>query len=215
MQNFIGTEWENMTEDEIFLLNQRLVVATIKRQFPNRSAFCVAHMIEYDDLVQMGNIGLLNAIRTYKNNGESQFNSYAINHIGWEIITQSKSESLRNKNTQTFELVDMISADKEQNTEGDNESSTTVLDTIQAKEETSEIGEENILQHQVIEFLKNDKDINDELFEIIVSRINGEPMEVMAKKLGIHRNSLGERLQTKKALRVKKRLKHFIQNGEI
>ena len=54
MQNFTGTEYENMTEDEIFLLNEKLVKATIRKKFPNYKAYCQVHMIELDDLIQQG-----------------------------------------------------------------------------------------------------------------------------------------------------------------
>ncbi|MFJ7982372.1 sigma-70 family RNA polymerase sigma factor [Lysinibacillus xylanilyticus] len=211
MQNFNGTEWEGLTEEEIFLSNQKLVRSTIKKQFPNSRAFCDAHCIEFDDLIQMGNIGLLYAIRDYKNNGKSSFRTFAINNISWAITTQSKSESLRNINTQTFELANVVSADmKVENGEGEEVS---IVDTISSSDNTSEQGDSSVLTQQVTEFLKNDPDVDDKLLFILTQRMSGESLDSIGKQLGVHRNSIAERLQTKRALRIKRRLKHFLENG--
>ena len=40
MDNFTGTEWEGMTEEDIFLSNRKLVKTTISRKFPSNQAFC-------------------------------------------------------------------------------------------------------------------------------------------------------------------------------
>ena len=65
MQNFIGTEWEGMTEEEIFLINRKLVKSTILRKFPNHKTFLKTHGLDIEDLIQIGEMGLLNAIRSY------------------------------------------------------------------------------------------------------------------------------------------------------
>ena len=95
MQNFINTEFENMTEEEIYMSNEKLVKATIRRKFPNYRAYCQVHMIELDDLVQQGSLGLLNAIRTYDSKSDSSFRTYAINRICWSISDNTRKESLR------------------------------------------------------------------------------------------------------------------------
>lgn len=215
MQNFLNTKWENMSEDEVFMDNQKLVLSTIKRQFPNRASFCGTHMIGFDDLIQMGNIGLLNAIRTYKSDSKVQFRTHAINHIVWEITTQAKSESLRNINTQTFEVANIVSASKLLVTP-DGSEEINILSTlaIPKEKETSEIGDSNILESQVIAFLKKDEEVDEELLYIFVARINGDSMETIAKRLGIHRNSISGRLRTVRAKRIKGRLQNFLQNGE-
>lgn len=214
MQNFINTEWEQLTEEEMFLEHQKLVFATIQRQFPNQKSFCEVHMIELDDLKQMGNIGLLNAIRNFKNDGSTKFQTHAINNIIWEINKQAKSQSLRNKNTRSFELVDCISTDKEiQNPDSEN---ITVMDTLYLprEKETDYVAEENLLERDVIEFLRKDEDFDELTFFILVSRIKGTPMEEIAEQLGIHRNSAHERLRTQKVKRIKKRLEDYLKNGE-
>lgn len=210
MQNFKDTEWEGLTENEMFLSHRKLVKTTISRKFPNNQAFCKAHMIELDDLVQLGNMGLLNAIRTFDKDGKSTFISYAINCISWSISTNSKVISLRNSNTQTVELVDIVSV--EMNVSEDEE--TIILDTIEAKENTSDVAEDNVLIQKVNEFLKADVDCNEELRYIIISRMEGKTMTEIAKTFGKHRNIIGQRLTTQKAMRVKSRLLKFLENGE-
>ena len=210
MQNFKDTEWEGLTEDEMFLSHRKLVKTTISRRFPNNQSFCKAHMIELDDLVQLGNMGLLNAIRTFDKNGKSTFISYAINCISWSISTNSKVISLRTVNTQTIELVDIVSVEMNVNEEEE----TIILDTIEASDNTSDVAEDNVLIQKVTEFLKEDVDCNDELLYIIVSRMEGKTMTEIAKTFGKHRNIIGQRLTTQKAMRVKSRLLKFLENGE-
>lgn len=211
MQNFNNTEWEGLTEDEMFLSHRKLVKTTISRRFPNNQTFCKVHMLELDDLVQLGNLGLLNAIRTFDPKGKSTFRSYAINCISWSISTNAKIISLRTVNTQTFELVDITSV--EMSISEDEE--TTILDTIEARENTSELAEDNLFKQKVIDFLKADSDCSEELLYIIVARLEGKTMTEIAEAFGKHRNIIGQRLATQKAIRVKKRLMKFLKNGDL
>lgn len=210
MENFKGTEWENMTEEEVFLSNQKYVKATIARKFPNHRSFCGTHMIEIDDLIQLGNLGLLSAIRTFDPKGKSSFRSYAINCISWSITTNSKKESLRSVNTQTFELANIVSVESNTN----DEEETTILDTIEAQENTSEIAEDNVLGQSIIEFLKADEEVDEEFLYIIVAKANGKSVQSIADHLGTHRNTIGRKLSTKKAMRIKERLAEFLKNGD-
>lgn len=216
MQNFINTEWEQLTEEEIFNENQKLVFTTIQRQFPNQKQFCKVHMIDLDDLKQMGNMGLLNAIRNFNNDEKVKFQTHAINNIIWEINTQARLQSLRNENTRTFDLVDCVSTEEKLHNGSDSES-LTVMDTIflPKEEETEYVAEESILEKEVIEFLRQDKDIDKLTFFILVSRIKGVPMDEIADQLGIHRNSAYERLWTQRVKRVKARLEKYLRDGEV
>lgn len=210
MQNFKGTEWEGLTEEEIFLLHQKLVKATIRRRFPNNQSFCKTHMIEIDDLIQLGNLGLLNAIRTFEQEEASSFRSYAINSIAWNISAYARKESLRTVNTQTYKLVNVVSVEDKIS---ENEE-IAILDIIEGKENTREVAEENVFLQSAIEFLKADKDIDEELLYIIVARVNGETMQNIANHFGTHRNAIIQRLKTQKAMRVKNRLMSYLKNGD-
>lgn len=212
MQNFKGTEWEGMSEEEIFLKNRKLVKATILRKFPNHMTFLKTHGLDIEDLMQIGEIGLLNAIRSFNKDEKTQFRSYAINHIVWNITTQTKKESLRNKNTQSFELANIVSADSSADgTEGE---TIAIIDTIASNDDVEADCEDKVLKEQVINFLKNDEEINERLLYTFISLMNGKSIETIANELGIHRVTLSEQLKTKKAQRIKERLKNFLKNGE-
>lgn len=212
MQNFIGTEWEGKTEEEIFLSHQKLVLTTIIRRFPSNHAFCKAHMLEEDDLIQLGSIGLLNAIRTFDPNGKSLFRSYAINCIAWNISAYARKESLRTATTQSYALTDIISVETKLKV-GDEE--IPVLDTIYSDSNTSEDAEDNVLKQSVINFLKADKEIDEDLLYILVARINGETMQSIAEHFGTHRNTITNRLKRKKSMRIKNRLESFLKKGDL
>ena len=212
MQNFIGTEWEGMTEEEIFLINRKLVKSTILRKFPNHKTFRKTHGLDIEDLIQIGEMGLLNAIRSYNKDEKTQFRSFAINHIIWNITTQTKKESLRNKNTQSFELANIVSADSSvDGTEGE---TIAIIDTIASNDDVEAECKDKVLIEQVISFLEKDEEINERLLHIFISLMNGKSIETIANELGIHRVTLSEQLKTKKAQRIKQRLKNFLENGD-
>lgn len=211
MQNFLGTEWESMTEEEIFLSNRKLVQNTIRNRFSNHPTFCKTHMIEKDDLIQMANIGLFNAIRTYNPNGATQFRSHAINCIVWSIKTLAKKESLRNLNSQTFEIANITSVEKK--VDFDDEE-ITLLDTLEANENTVETAEDNLLIESVTKFLKADSEVDEELLYILIQKAKGATLQQISEGIGVHPNSIGVRIKTKKAIRVKNRLMDFLRNGE-
>lgn len=209
MDNFTGTEWEGMTEEDIFLSNRKLVKTTISRKFPSNQAFCKAHMLDLDDLIQLGNIGLLNAIRTF-DKSKSSFRSHAINRIVWSISTSSKVDSLRSKNTQTTEIANVVSVEDKVS----EDLNITFLDTLESKESTSEDAEDKLLQQSVIAFLKADKEVDDELLYILIAKTNGMSTKEIAQHFGTHPNTIGQRLRTQRTMRVKNRLMKFLKNGE-
>ncbi len=212
MQNFIGTEYENMTEEEIFLLNEKLVKATIRKKFPNYQAYCQVHMIELDDLIQQGSIGLLNAIRTYENNSGSSFRSYAINNIAWYIQVNTRKESLRTINTRSSEVANIVS----ENTRiaGDEGEEITILDTLQAKNDTSVEAESEVMIERLEKLISQDESVNEELRYILIARLRGQTMQSIAEQLNIHRNAVQQRLSSKKAQRIKNRIASYLKNGE-
>lgn len=211
MNNFIGTEFENMSEEEIFLCNEKLVKATLRKKFPNHRAFCQAHMLELEDLVQMGSIGLVNAIRTYDSNLGTSFRSHAINRIAWAMQVDSRKDSLRKVNTRTSELADIVSVEIQ--VEGQDEN-ISLLDTLQSNNNTSLEAESNLLIEKIVEILLKDKEVDEDMLYIIIARAKGDSMQSIANHLGCHRNSIVQRLKTKKAERIKMRLKSYLENGE-
>ena len=212
MQNFINTEFENMTEEEIFMSNEKLIKATILKKFPNYRSYCRLHMIEIDDLIQYGSVGLLYAIRTYDSGNNSSFRSYAINNIAWHIQVNIRKESLRNTNTRSSELVSIVSVEDKVNTQEDD---VCIMDMLESNNNTSEEAEENILLEKVIKLLEQDKEVDSDMLYILVARAKGQSMQSIADHFGFHRNSVSQRLRTSKAERIKERIKNYLKNGDI
>lgn len=211
MQNFKNTEYENMTEEEIYLSNEKLVRATIRRKYPNYKAYCQVHMIELEDLVQQGSLGLLNAIRTFDSSKDSSFRSYAINRIAWSISDNTRKESLRTFNTRSSETVNIVSVDTQ--LQGQDEE-VTILDTIESNSNTSDEAEDNLLIKKVIELLENDNEVDSDMLYILVARMKGDSMQSIANHFGCHRNSIIQKLKTNKAMRIKARIKAHLENGD-
>ena len=212
MKNFINTEFENMTEEEIFMSNEKLIKATIFKKFPNHRSYCQLHMIELDDLIQHGSIGLLYAIRTYDSSNNSSFRSYAINNIAWHIQVNTRKESLRNTNTRTSELVGMVSVEDKL---GEQEGDMCVLDMLESNNNTSEEAEENILLEKIIKMLEQDEDVDNDMLYILIARAKGQSMQSIADHFGFHRNSISQKLRTSKAERIKERIRFYLKNGDI
>jgi len=215
MENFKGTKWEGLTEEEIFQDTQHLVKSTIYKKFSNYKKFCKQHLLEFDDIVQIGNIGLLYAIRTFKpENGA--FTTYAINNIGWAILSQSKYCSLRTINKKSFDLRKMISMETtvsggDSGGSKDGEQELTIEDTIASNEDVAFLVEEKVFEDQVIDFIHKDPRVNNELANIIIERIKGVPISTLAEKLGITPSAVYIRLKSKRAKQLKQRLLEFLE----
>ena len=212
MQNFIGTEFENMTEEEIFMSNETLVKATICKKFPNYKAYCRVHMMELGDLIQQGSIGLLNAIRTYDSSNGSSFRSYAINNIAWYIQVNTRKESLRTANTRTSSTVNILSVEDKLNGQDDE---VAIIDTLESDSDTYKESEEKILLEKVIKLLEEDEEVDSDMLYILIARAKGQSMQSIADHFGLHRNSISQKLKTSKAKRIKERIRAYLKNGEV
>lgn len=217
MENFKGTKWEGLTEEEIFQDTQHLVASTIYKQFSNYKKFCQQHLLEFDDILQIGNMGLLHAIRTYHQDKNTSFLTYAINHIRWSILVQSKRASLRTINKQTFDIKNMLSMETATVSGGDTggsndgEKELTIKDTIPSNEDVSFIAEERVFESQVIDFLHKDPKVSDELAHLIIKRMEGVPVSELAEDLGITASAIYIRLKSKRAMQLKERLLDFLE----
>lgn len=213
MENFVGTEWENHSEEEIFLLHQNLVDLTIKKQLPNRYEFCKLHMIDMDDLMQLGNIGLLIAIRTFDVEKNSSFRTFAINNITWNILKCTKKDSLRTTSTTSYKMASITSLDAPVDC-ADEENETTLLDTLISNDNDLSNSEDNLLEEQVFKFLDSFSNQEDaEIVNIIKAKLKGETKRKIGRDFGISDTAVRQRLKTKKAQEIQKKLKEFIKNG--
>lgn len=79
---------DTMNPKQRFEKYQKYVPSTIKRMFADVDYICKRYLIEYDDLLQMGRIGLWEACNNYDPNKGTKFLTYAINHIKWSVYNE-------------------------------------------------------------------------------------------------------------------------------
>lgn len=207
LPNFVGTQWENKTGEEIFLEFQKYVPATIQKQFPNRKRFLQAHMLDEDDIEQLGNMGLWQAIQTYDPSSNAKFESFVISSISWKIRRMIRKYSLRNVRKNGLDLVDMIST---QNSVSNEEENITIEDSL--IDENADIENEavsNVLIEKAKEILREEKNQSfaKKMEFIILARLGGKSEQQIADQLGVSRQALHVFMNTQRANRFREKLK--------
>ena len=123
MQDFeISEKYKLITDEELVILYRNgvqdaftalavryvYVIRRLASGFSNMS-------VEFDDLLQEGNIGLVNAVNTYKNGGTASFRTYAgvcIRNRMISVVRKANSSlnSINNEALPLSEQVDVLSA---------------------------------------------------------------------------------------------------------
>lgn len=126
-----------MINEKEYLVYQHLVPKTLKRALINPKAVARKHGVGYEDLVQIGNIGLTLAIKKY-NEKLSKKETYYINMIRWSVFNflntnnypklpaYSLDETISVDDEETGTLYDIIKGDEL----GDDEVFNIALNTI-------------------------------------------------------------------------------------
>lgn len=83
----LSEKWEKRDEEQLVRENIPLVVSQVLTFTPN-------HISGFDDCVQVGCIGLLRAIRTFKAELGNKFSTYAVPCIRHEIIKELRKHKL-------------------------------------------------------------------------------------------------------------------------
>ena len=144
-------EGNKKAEEKLIRHNLRLV-AHITKKYKNSS-------IEQDDLISIGSIGLMKAIKTFSYDKGNSFSTYASRCIENEILMTFRSDK---KNAQSVYLDDVISVDKD----GNNLSLFEILnDDAPAVEKQVE---NKILYNKVLNIIK--KDLSKREQEILIKR---------------------------------------------
>ncbi len=145
---------DKKAEEKLIRHNLRLV-AHISKKFRNSS-------IDQDDLISIGSIGLMKAIKTFTYEKGNSFSTYASRCIENEILMTFRSDK---KNVQAVYLDEIISVDKD----GNNLSLYEVL-----KDDSRAVDEE--VENKII-YKKIEKIIN--------SHLNSREQEIIKKRYGL------------------------------
>lgn len=148
---------DKLAEEKLIKHNLRLV-AHITKKYKNSN-------IEQDDLISIGSIGLMKAIKTFSYDKGNSFSTYASRCIENEILMTFRSDK---KNVQSIYLEDIISIDKD----GNNLSLYEILD-----DKSDPIDSQ--VENKII-FNKVSKIINEEL--------NKREQEIISKRFGLNGN---------------------------
>ena len=104
-ENFLKMKSGDKKAEEILIKHNLRLVAHISKKYKNSS-------IESDDLISIGSIGLMKAIKTFDYSKGNSFSTYASRCIENEILMTFRSDK---KNAQAVYLDDIISIDKDGN----------------------------------------------------------------------------------------------------
>lgn len=177
---------DKIAEEKLIKHNLRLV-AHISKKYKNSN-------IEQEDLISIGSIGLMKAIKTFSYEKGNSFSTYASRCIENEILMTFRSDK---KNVQSIYLEDIISVDKD----GNNLSLYEILDD--KSEPIDNQVENKIIFKKVSNIIKNELSPREQ--EILIKRFGLEgtipqtQIEI-AEELNISRSYIS-RIE-KKALKI-------------
>ena len=104
-ENFLKMKQGDKHAEEILIKHNLRLVAHITKKYKNSS-------IDNEDLISIGSIGLMKAIKTFDYSKGNNFSTYASRCIENEILMTFRSDK---KNAQSVYLDDIISVDKDGN----------------------------------------------------------------------------------------------------
>lgn len=151
-----------------------------------------------DDLISIGSIGLMKAVKSFDYTKGNSFSTYASRCIENEILMMFRAEK---KHLQTVSLEDAIGSDKEGN-------EVNLLDVLASTEDVSLLAEKNMLKQAMQELVE--KSLNQREQKIICMRFGlcgyfPHTQKEVAKKLGITRSYIS-RLEKKALLQLKSKI---------
>lgn len=166
--------------------NMRLVVHIAKKY---------VGVMDSDDLISVGAIGLLKAIDTFQYDKGTQFSTYAAKCIDNEILMTIRANK---KNQVCVSLYQTIGIDKEGN-------EITLIDTLYNEDNVALKIEQQAIKDKLMEIIKNV--LNDREYQIICMRYGLCDKEILpqreiAKKFGISRSYIS-RIEKKALLKLR------------
>lgn len=141
--------------EEILIKHNLRLVAHIAKKYKNSS-------IELEDLISIGSIGLMKAIKTFSYEKGNSFSTYASRCIDNEILMTFRTDK---KNVNAVYLEDVISVDKDGN-------NLSLFEILQDGSEPIETQVENKLAYKKIE-------------KVILTKLNSREREIIIKRYGL------------------------------
>lgn len=170
-------EHEQNNSLKLFDSNKHLVVSTIYKMLGQPVSVALSKRLEFDDLVQAGNLGLWRACTSYKE-GLSSFQTYAINHIRWAIQDALNFNGLIkyniHKSKETYDIVDI-----HQDVSSNDEHDLTYADIIANDRDFDEEFDEYYIMKKLLESCSEREK------EILIHKYNGYTNKEIANKLQV------------------------------
>ena len=165
----------NASQEKIFEENMQYVQKIVSSEFG--VGFQQTHMIDKDDLEQLGYIGLIKGIKSYDATKNTKLSTHLYNHIKWSIQKGVRKHSLRRANRSDNSTVDRQAVSLtslDQPLETSESESISLLDTLESEEE------------KVIIHFEKLAEIHKHLPQIVKGLISGLTHKDIADKLDIH-----------------------------
>mgnify|MGYP001178158521 CR=1 FL=1 len=162
-------------EEELTKKYSEIVEAVVRSHYP--STLLKKHLINEDDLMQFGYIGLIKGLRTYDKNKDTKLTTYLYQQVRYEVGKGFRLSSLRNNNKHEQKLINFV------NSEDTKEKVNTVLQT----EDTS-----------YIILWDNLKKVHKHLPSIIEGSLKDKTHEEISKDIGINRSYISTLLKKHK-----------------
>lgn len=141
--------------EEILIKHNLRLVAHIAKKYKGSN-------IDTDDLISIGSIGLMKAIKTFTYDKGNSFSTYASRCIENEILMTFRSDK---KNVNAVYLDDIISVDKDGN-------NLSLYEILKDNEPSVDTKVENKILYKKIE-------------NILLSKLNGREQEIIIKRYGL------------------------------
>lgn len=143
------------TAEEILINHNLRLVAHIAKKYKNSN-------VEIEDLISIGSIGLMKAIKTFSYEKGNNFSTYASRCIDNEILMTFRSDK---KNVNALYLEDIISVDKDGN-------NLSLFEILKDNSDPIETQVENKLNYKKIE-------------KVILTKLSEREKEIIIKRYGL------------------------------
>lgn len=176
-------------QQQLFDKHEILVYSTIKRRFAN-PLFHETHGLSLAEVQQFGLMGLARACKEYDSSKGAAFRSFAISNIRWAINTMCRQNSLHVIDSQSFDLLDKTSLDK------DLMLGNSVIESLYDVIKSEENGYDEVEYNSILEFVLNSLPKN--ISDVVRLRERGMTYKEIGDELGVSHQAIRQRFMNNK-----------------